>query len=49
KQQGGTGLGLYMSKIIIETSMAGKLLVRNFDNGTEFTITMKKGNSSGMQ
>ncbi|MBF0488342.1 MAG: GAF domain-containing protein [Nitrospirae bacterium] len=39
----GTGLGLYMSKTIIEKNMGGKLSVRIVDDGTEFTITMKKG------
>lgn len=34
----GTGLGLYMSKIIIEDSMSGKLSVKNSDSGAIFTI-----------
>jgi signal transduction histidine kinase len=34
----GTGLGLFMSKNIIEKSMAGKLTVRNTDQGAEFRI-----------
>jgi PAS domain S-box-containing protein len=39
KEQGkGTGLGLYMSKVIIETNMNGKLTVQNSDNGAEFKI-----------
>ena len=34
----GTGLGLYMSKIIIEQNMQGELKVRNIPQGVEFTI-----------
>ena len=34
----GTGLGLYMSKIIIEENMQGELKVKNIENGVEFSI-----------
>jgi signal transduction histidine kinase len=34
----GTGLGLYMSKIIIEQNMQGELKVKNIPQGVEFTI-----------
>jgi C4-dicarboxylate-specific signal transduction histidine kinase len=34
----GTGLGLFMSKTIIEKNMAGRLTVRNTGNGAEFRI-----------
>ncbi|MDZ7817860.1 MAG: transporter substrate-binding domain-containing protein [Aliarcobacter sp.] len=34
----GTGLGLYMSKIIIEQNMQGQLKVKNIPQGVEFTI-----------
>ena len=34
----GTGLGLYMSKIIIEENMQGELKVENIDNGVAFSI-----------
>jgi PAS domain S-box-containing protein len=39
KEQGkGTGIGLYMSKAIIEQNMDGKLTVSNVDGGAEFRI-----------
>ncbi len=34
----GTGVGLFMSKTIIEKNMAGRFSVRNVDNGAEFRI-----------
>jgi C4-dicarboxylate-specific signal transduction histidine kinase len=36
--QQGTGIGLFMSKTIIEKNMRGKLSVQNIDNGAEFRI-----------
>jgi PAS domain S-box-containing protein len=36
----GTGLGLYMSKIIIEKNMQGSLTVRNTEEGAEFRIVV---------
>ncbi|KWT75950.1 two-component sensor histidine kinase [Candidatus Magnetominusculus xianensis] len=36
----GTGIGLYMSKQIIEKSMDGSLTFRNTDDGAEFRIAV---------
>jgi PAS domain S-box-containing protein len=36
--QQGTGVGLFMSKSIIEKNMGGRLTVRNIANGAEFRI-----------
>jgi signal transduction histidine kinase len=36
----GTGLGLYMSKMIIEKNMNGKLYAQNTSDGTEFIIEL---------
>lgn len=41
KEEGkGTGIGLYMSKIIVEQNMNGKLYVENIDNGVSFLIKL---------
>jgi nitrogen fixation/metabolism regulation signal transduction histidine kinase len=43
KEEGkGTGIGLYMSKTIIEHNMHGKLSASNSENGAVFTILLKK-------
>ncbi len=38
----GSGIGLYMSKVIIEHHMEGSLRVKNYNNGAEFTISLKQ-------
>ncbi len=43
KEQGkGTGMGLYLSKMIIEDNMGASLSVENKDNGALFTIDLSK-------
>jgi len=47
KEEGkGTGIGLYMSKMIIEENMHGVMKVKNSDSGAEFSMIFnnKKGN-----
>ena len=34
----GTGIGLYMSKVIVEQNMQGRLTVKNISDGVIFTI-----------
>ena len=42
EKDGGTGLGLYMSKMIIEDNMNGKLWVKNNLEGALFIIELEK-------
>lgn len=42
----GTGLGLYMAKVIIEKNMQGQLTASNIRNGACFTIRMRSYNES---
>ena len=43
----GTGMGLYMSKMIVEKEMGGELRAENTANGARFTITLKKMDEAG--
>jgi len=42
KDSDGTGIGLYMSKIIVEKNMNGKLRVRDTTHGARFEIYLPK-------
>ncbi|WP_345988805.1 ABC transporter substrate-binding protein [Sulfurimonas sp. HSL1-2] len=39
----GTGIGLYMSKIIVEKNLKGQISVENRNGGAEFVIRLPKG------
>jgi signal transduction histidine kinase len=43
-KEGGTGIGLYITKNIIEKNMGGKLSVANVEGGAKFTIELGKAN-----
>jgi signal transduction histidine kinase len=39
-KKNGTGIGLFMSKIIVENNMNGRLFVENIEKGARFIITV---------
>jgi PAS domain S-box-containing protein len=43
----GTGLGLFMSRLIIQKSFGGSISVKNEDEGALFTIRIPKGRREG--
>jgi len=45
-QSNGTGLGLFMSKMIIEKSLDGTIRVENINNGLKFTIKIPLGENN---
>ena len=42
-KSGGTGMGLYISKLIMQTSFKGDIKVKNEDNGVKFILEIPKG------
>ncbi len=42
----GTGIGLYMTKTILEKHMRGSIAFRNGERGAEFTVTLPLDNTS---
>lgn len=50
KGEKGTGIGLHLSKIIVEQNLKGRIYARNIEQGALFTIELPiSGNSSGKE
>jgi two-component system C4-dicarboxylate transport sensor histidine kinase DctB len=47
EQSGGTGIGLYMSRNIIERNMGGDLAAANVADGAQFCIRLPIAESAG--
>ena len=48
KEEGqGSGIGLYMAKVIIETNMHGRLRVENRADGARFEVRLKRSEDEG--
>ncbi|MBS4099585.1 MAG: PAS domain S-box protein [Sulfuricella sp.] len=45
-KRGGTGIGLYMSKTIIENNMKGRLVFRSISGGAEFSISVPQAEAA---
>ncbi|WP_022850977.1 ATP-binding protein [Limisalsivibrio acetivorans] len=43
----GVGIGLYMSKVIIENNMEGRIICENTEEGASFTVTLNKASVFG--
>ena len=41
EQLGGTGLGLYIAKIIIEQRMSGEIIASNMNDGAKFSLYLQ--------
>ncbi len=48
EQSKGTGIGLYMSKIIVEDHMKGSLTAKNAPEGAVFTIMLRQAEKGGV-
>ncbi len=48
KELNGTGLGLYMAKMIVEKSLSGSIVVNNSDRGAVFRISLPADSDAGL-
>jgi len=48
-EQQGTGLGLYLAKVIIETNMGGTIRGKNIEGGAEFILKLPPSQSKGVE